>query len=214
MGCQTIRYAARVRPGYRDAATDALRAQVLAAARRTLVERDGAGAFSVDAVAAKAGVARALVHQQFGTVSGLLEAMLDDLATHGALAVELPQVFKLPDPLDTLEQFIAVFGRVWDAERMVMRRVRNLAALDPDLARALAKREDYRREGLRRLLTHLGRNGLSLARGPFEPLDVLFTLTAFETFDSLAGSERRVLDVVPAVQHVVRAALGLALGKG
>jgi AcrR family transcriptional regulator len=190
---------------------DALRAQVLAAARRTLVERDGAAAFSVDAVAAKAGVARSLVHQQFGTVGGVLEALLDDLAAHRALAVELPGVFQLRDPLDTLAEFIAVFGRVWEAERIVMRRVRNLAALDPELARALAKREDYRREGLRRLLTHLTRNGVGLARGPFEPLDVLFTLTAFETFDSLAGAERRVLDVVPVVQHLVRSALGLGV---
>lgn len=190
-----------------------MRAQVMTAARRALVERDGAAAFSVDAVAAKAGVARLLVHQQFGTLGGVLEALLDDLAAHRALAVELPRVFQLADPLATLDEFIAVFGRVWDAERIVMCRVRNLAALDAELARALAKRDDYRREGLRRLLTHLTRNGVSLARGPLEPLDVLFTLTAFETFDSLAGAERSVLDVVAAVQHLVRSALGLALGN-
>ena len=40
-------------------------------------------------------------------------------------------------------------------------------------------------------------------------IDVLFTLTSFETFDSLAGPGKTPEAVVPLLQHLARAALGL-----
>jgi hypothetical protein len=39
-------------------------------------------------------------------------------------------------------------------------------------------------------------------------VDVLFVLTAFATFDMLAGSERMPADVIPIVQDLVHRALG------
>jgi len=39
--------------------------------------------------------------------------------------------------------------------------------------------------------------------------DLLFTLTAFETFDILAGPRRRPLEVIPQVQRLARAAFGV-----
>jgi AcrR family transcriptional regulator len=188
---------------------NAARASVLAAARRALAEPAGGPAFSVDAVAAKAGIARAVVHQQFGSAAGLLEALIDDILADGLLAAELPRAFALSDPLQTLCEFIAVFGRLWESERVVMRRLRSLAGLDPQLERALFLRDEYRREGLRKLLQRLAQQGVKPARGPLEPLDLLFALIAFETFDNLAGPKRSILEAVPAVQFLVFAAFGL-----
>jgi AcrR family transcriptional regulator len=197
-------------PGQRDQAVDALRAAVLAAARRALSEPAGGPAFSVDTVAAKAGIARSVVHRQFGSAAGMLEALIDDILAHGSLAAELPRAFALSDPLQTLAEFIAVFGRLWESERVVMRRLRSLAGLDPQLERALLLRDEYRREGLRKLIGRLAQQGVKLARGPAEPLDVLFALIAFETFDNLAGPGRSILEVLPAVQFLVFAAFGLS----
>jgi hypothetical protein len=39
-------------------------------------------------------------------------------------------------------------------------------------------------------------------------IDILFVLTAFATFDMLAGASRTPADVIPIVQDLVRRALG------
>ena len=44
-------------------------------------------------------------------------------------------------------------------------------------------------------------------------IDVLFTLTSFETFDTLAGSAKTPEAVTPLVQHLSRAAIGLPAGR-
>jgi len=195
----------RARPGQRDAAVDALRAKVLSAARSLLAEPAGS-ALSIDAVAARAGVARSIVHNQFGSVAGLVEALWDELAAHGALA-ELPRAFERSDARAVLDEFIAIFGRFFDAERLVIRRVKGLAAFDRELARELRVRDEHRRAGLRRLTKQIAARGGIVEPGELDAIDVLFTLTAFETFDALAGPERSILDAVPAVQALVRRAL-------
>lgn len=45
-------------------------------------------------------------------------------------------------------------------------------------------------------------------RSNFGLIDLLLVLTAFETFDALASPERTIADVVPAVQSLMRSALG------
>ncbi|HEY6539541.1 MAG TPA: TetR/AcrR family transcriptional regulator, partial [Ktedonobacteraceae bacterium] len=40
-----------------------------------------------------------------------------------------------------------------------------------------------------------------------EIVDVLFTLTSFETFDALAGPSHSLEEVAPVVQRLVRAAI-------
>src|ERR1700760_4280359 len=82
--------------GKRREAIDQGRQQVLDAARSLLAEREGP-AFTVDAVARRADVARATVYYQFGSKSGLLEAGCDHLAGPGGLG-GLPAAFTDPDP--------------------------------------------------------------------------------------------------------------------
>jgi hypothetical protein len=40
--------------------------------------------------------------------------------------------------------------------------------------------------------------------------ELLYTLTSFETFDTLAGPKRRLLEVAPLVLQFARAAVGLS----
>jgi hypothetical protein len=42
-----------------------------------------------------------------------------------------------------------------------------------------------------------------------ETVDVLFTLTSFETFDTLAGTTRTLEEVAPTVQRLAHAAIEL-----
>jgi AcrR family transcriptional regulator len=202
----------RYRLGQRQAAVDQTRARVLAAARELLMASGGFAGFTIDAVAGRAGVARMTVYYQFGSKVGLLEALCDSLAARGGME-QLAGAFRQPAPLDALAEFVAVFGRFWGSDRLVTRRLHGLAALDPDFEQVLLARQGRRREGLGVLVRRLAeQHGRPAPEALEEAVDVLHTLTSFESFDSLAGPTRSPEQVVPLVQRLVRAALGLNTG--
>src|ERR1700759_1252222 len=139
--------------GKRREAIDQSRQQVLAAARSLLAE-PGGSAFTVDAVARRADVARATVYYQFGSRSGLLEAVCDHLADLGGLD-GLPAAFTDPDPRHGLDVFVGCFGRFWAADRAATRRLRALAVLDPEVGAVVAARDERRHHGLAVLVARL-----------------------------------------------------------
>ena len=174
--------------GQRRGPIDRGRQQVLDAARRLLAGTASYTAFTVDAVAKQADVARATVYYQFGSKAGLLEAVCDSLAEAGQMS-ELAVAFTEPDPREALRLFVGCFGRFWSVDRAAMRRLRALAVLDPDVGTVISARDERRREGLTVLVSRLAGASV-LAGGPDRALRVLFTLTSFETFDALAGPVR------------------------
>src|ERR1700676_4129581 len=108
--------------GQRQAASDQTRARILAATRALLMAPDGYSRFSIETVARQADVARMTVYHQFGSKLGLLEGLCDSLASGSS-------VFRQPEPLAALNHYIEIFGRFWEVDRLVMRRLRALAAL-------------------------------------------------------------------------------------
>jgi AcrR family transcriptional regulator len=197
------------RLGQRQAATEETRARIIAAAREMLMAGGGPGGFSIDAVARQAGVARMTVYHQFGSKLGLLEGLFDDLAARGGME-RLAAAFARPEPLEALAEFIATFGRFWASDRLVIRRLRSLAALDPEFERGVRGRDGWRRGGLRVLLGRLAEQyGRPTPEALDEAVDLLHTLTSFETFDTLAGTARSPEEVIPLVQRLARAALDL-----
>ena len=200
------------RLGQRQATTEQTRARIIAAARELLVASNGFSGFSIDAVARQADVARMTVYYQFGSKIGLLEALSDSLAAHGGME-QLAAAFSRPDPLDALTEYIAVFGRFWNSDRLVTRRLRALAALDPDFEQVVRARDEWRRGGLRVIVGRLVEKYGRPAPAAFdEAVDVLYTLIGFECFDTLAGSTRSLEEIAPVVQRLARAALGLNEG--
>src|SRR5215216_4534279 len=119
------------RLGQRRVAAEQTRTRVIAAARELLGSDEGVAAFTIDAVARQAGVARMTVHYQFGSKAGLLEAIFDDLAARGGME-QLAAAFSQPNPSAALAEFIAVFCRFWASDRRIIRRLQALAALDPE----------------------------------------------------------------------------------
>lgn len=197
------------RLGQRRASVERTRSRIISAARDLIVASGGFAGFSIDAVARQAGVARMTVYYQFGSKLGLLEALFDDLAARG-LVGRLPAAFAQAEPLSALSEFVTAFTHFWASDRLVMRRVRALAALDPDFEQAVRARDERRREGLRVIV---GRLVEKYWRPAPESLDdvvnILHTLTSFETFDALAGSERSPEDIGPVVERLARAVLRL-----
>jgi len=187
--------------GKRRETIDQSRQQVLAAARSLLAE-PGGPAFTVDAVARRADVARATVYYQFGSKSGLLEAVCDHLADLGGLD-GLPAAFTDPDPRHGLDVFVGCFGRFWAADRAATRRLRALAVLDPEVGAVITARDQRRRDGLAVLV---GR----LPDRPADPDHLVRTLTAltgFELFDALAAPDQDLTTVTPDVLRLTAAIL-------
>lgn len=196
------------RLGQRQAAIDENRAKVIAAAGELLMSAEP-GRFTIDAVAQAADVSRATVYYQFGSKLGLLEALFDAIGAAGGMA-GLPDAFEQPDPAAALDGYVAVFGRFWTSSRVLHRRLRGLAAADPDLAQALRARQEWRRHGVTALVSRFtGRPGGPPAELAPQIISMLFTLTSFETFDTLAGQDQTPDAVVPLVQHLARAAVTL-----
>jgi AcrR family transcriptional regulator len=198
------------RLGQRQATTDQTRARILAAAHQLLAAPGGIAGVTVEAVARHADVARMTIYYQFGSKAGLLEALFDQLATTGQLPQGAAAAFRQADPLEALACYVAAFGRFWASERLVLRRLRSLAALDPELAQGVAARDARRRAGLELLAGRLAdRYGHPPPEALGEAVAVLHMLTSFEAFDALAGPDRSPQDVVPLVQRLAVVALGL-----
>lgn len=197
------------RLGQRQAATEQTRARIIAAARELLIASDGFSGFSIDAVARQADVARMTVYHQFGSKIGLLEALCDSLAGYGGME-QLASAFRRPEPLDALDEYIRVFGHFWQSDRLVTRRLRGLAALDPDFEQVIRARDERRRQGLRVIVQRLAeQHGRPESSAFDEAVDVLYTLSSFECFDILAGPTRSLEDVVPVMQRLACSALDL-----
>jgi len=197
------------RLGQRQIATEQTRARILIAARELLLTSDAFSGFSIDAVARQADVARMTVYHQFGSKIGLLEALSDSLAAHGGME-QLANAFRRIDLLESLEEYIRVFSRFWQSDRLVTRRLRALSTLDPDFEQVVKARDERRREGLRVIiLRFVEKYGKPAPETIDETVNILFTLLSFETFDTLAGPTRSIEEVLPVVQRLARATIEL-----
>ncbi|MDA8301507.1 MAG: TetR/AcrR family transcriptional regulator [Actinomycetota bacterium] len=182
------------------------RRQILDAARSAFREATSYTAFTLDAVAKRADVARGTVYYQFGSKVGLLEAVCDDLGASGGLA-DLSHAFSQPEPATALAEFIACFGRFWDADRAVMRRLRALAALDPDVHAVIAARDQRRHDGLGQLLARFEADPRAREADRQPALRALLALTSFETYDTLAGPTQDLAAVTPQVVKLATAVI-------
>jgi|HubBroStandDraft_6_1064221.scaffolds.fasta_scaffold767250_1 AcrR family transcriptional regulator len=190
------------RAGQRQTASDATRARIVAAARDLLSAPDQPADFTVEAVARKAGLSRMTVYYQFGSRAALLEAILDDLAMRGGMH-DLPAAMQQESPAEALAAVVAIFCRFWEAERLIVRRLRAMAVLDPELTGV------FRDERRRQLLEVIAQRSPEAAGWSASALrtkvDLLQMLTSFASYDSVAEDQGE--DAVPALQRLARLAL-------
>jgi AcrR family transcriptional regulator len=196
------------RLGERESTIQQTRDRIIEAARALLTTDDAFTSFSIEAVARQADVARMTVYYQFGSKVGLLEALCDTLAANGGIT-QLGTVFRLTDPREMLAEYIRLFSQFWDSDRLLSRRLRGLAALDPEFEQVVRARDQRRRMGTEILVQRLAERAGQPATDTLQQIDLLYTLTSFETFDTLAGPTRSCADVAPLVLRLVEKALEL-----
>jgi len=170
------------RLGERAAAVADTRRRIVDAARELLCE--GGPQRSVEDVARHADVARATVYQHYGSKLGLVEAVLADLEDRADLA-RLRAVITDTEPAALLRAVFVDGGRYWATDPVLARRILGVAAADPDAAALVARHDAGRLALLRTVVDRLARAGL-LAVDADEALDVLWLLTGFDAYDTLA----------------------------
>jgi AcrR family transcriptional regulator len=190
----------------RHAATHETRQRILEAAR-TLLRAEGPVSFTVDAIAEQAGVARMTVYNQFKSKRGLVDAISDDLAMRGGIN-RLPEAFKTEDAQAGLSILVDVFVRLWESELLVVRRLRALSTLDPELGHE--DRNQRRRHAIVVLLNKLAaQRGTARLEELETSADLILVLTSFDAFETLSGGGRDANDVVRIVTAAMRQVLGL-----
>ena len=122
---------------------------------------------------------------------------------------DLADAFTEDDAEAAWQRFVAAFGRFWDADRPVMRRLRALAQLDPEVAEVIAARDQRRGEGIEVLLAGACDDSVDAA-ARVAIARRLLALTSFETFDTVAGVERSPAEVVPEIVEMTEAVLAAA----
>ena len=172
--------------GRRAASTAATRQAVIGAARDLLAEGQWSG-FTLEAVAARAGVTRVTVYNQVASKAGLLDAVLSDLAKRAGMDRLLTSTQEMT-AVQALAFTVEQTCRFWHAERAVLRPLFGLAAIDPDVAANLARREQWRTDQFDALLS---RQFTHDTPQPQLPRNVLLAglraVTSFPAYDALGS---------------------------
>lgn len=166
----------------RAAASEAKRQAVIEAAA-AFMRVNPMTAFSLESVAAAAGVARLTVYKQFGSRGGLLEAVFDHLARNGRLQSVADAVTD-PDPREGLMRLVEVFCDFWSGDAAVGR-LHDAMATDPELARALSERNERRRRAVGALLERMQASAPADRRR--DAVDLIFALTSCPMFRLLSA---------------------------
>lgn len=179
---------------------------VLAATRKQL-ETGGMRDFSLEALARASGVTRQTIHNLFGTRLELLEALFDQIAMDAGMS-RMRQVMTASDPDAMLTGFIEVFSGFWAKNRLLLKRIHGMAAIDPEFGAAIQARNQRRKMAATRVIAEWDKRlQPPNADTRSERINFLVALTSFEFFDALAestGSESAAQQQLPLL---IRSAL-------
>ena len=183
--------------GKRLEQSDRKRAAILMAARRHL-ESSGVADLTMDSLARENGVTRQTIHNLFGTKTGVLEALFDQLALDAGM--ERMRIVMQQDKAESmLAGFVEVFTCFWAKDRVLIRRIHGIAAIDPEFGAAVEARNRRRQMAAARIVDRFtGKSGQRRT----EKIAALWALTSFEFFDAVTescGDMKQAADIVLAL---------------
>lgn len=193
--------------GKRQESTDQSRAAILAAARK-LLESLGFLRLTMDALARASGITRQTVHNLYGTKDAVLEALFDQLALDGGLG-RMPIVMQQANPEAMLTGFAEVFTGLWTKNRMLLKRIHGIAAIDPEFGRAIEARNKRRKGAATHVVQRLhGARGEASGERATREIAALYSLTSFEFFDVMVEACGTEEAAARAVMEIVRREVG------
>jgi AcrR family transcriptional regulator len=147
-----------------------------------MLESQGFLSFTLDGLARESGVTRQTIHNLFGTKSGVIEALFDQLAISGGME-RMPFLMQQTDARAMLAGFVEIFVGFWQKDRMFLRRIHGIAAIDPEFGAAVAARNQRRKGAAARVVGLLGQSGIR--KDTEQRIQTLHALTSFEFYDAL-----------------------------
>jgi AcrR family transcriptional regulator len=200
---KTIRCKRPYALGRRLELSDGKRAAILRAARKQLESR-GFLHLTMDGLARESGVTRQTIHNLFGTRDGVLEALFDQIAMNGGLE-RMRNVMQQTNAEAMLASFVGAFSDFWTKDRLLIRRIHGMAAVDPELGAAVETRNRRRQGAATRVVDRLSGKDI---KGRAQKVATLYALTSFEFFDAMVescGDEKDAAHVVLSLARKVLA---------
>lgn len=199
--------------GKRQAATGETRLRIVEAARQLLADESNTAELSMEAVARKADVSRLTIYYQFRSRPGLLEALYDHLAARGNMR-RMAEVFHETDGTKMLERMVQVFVGFWASDPVVLRRLRAMSGLDPEIAAGIQSRDSRRAQ----ISAEIVRRFVSSRQNapPAEQklaADALSMLTSFEAYEAMSRAGHADEKIQRTLLDLARTALN-ALSRG
>jgi AcrR family transcriptional regulator len=160
----------------------------------------------MEAIARRADVSRLTIYYQFKSRPGLLEALYDYLAMRGNMR-RMAQVFQETDPLLALGRLVQTFVGFWASDPVVIRRLRAISALDTEIGSGIQARDALRYRASEEIVNRMAaRNKLDSGQQKLA-VNVLCTLTSFETYDALARAHHTRDQIVSTITSLARYAI-------
>jgi len=179
------------------------RAAILAAAKAQLAA-NGYRQLTMASLAAESGVTRQTIHNLFGTKAAVLEALFDLLALEGGLG-SMRDAMTQPSAEAMLERFVEVFCRFWMSNRVLIRRIHGIGAIDPEFGAVIEARNKRRLMAATRIVSRSGADSAVEQKA-----SIIAALSSFEFFDALADNLRDERAAATIVLELARAVLSPA----
>jgi AcrR family transcriptional regulator len=180
---------------------DESRAAILRAAQAQLAA-NGFRRLTMASLADESGVTRQTIHNLFGTKTGVLEAVFDLIALESGME-RMREVMMLPPGDAQLRRFVEIFSGFWAKNRMLIRRVHGMGAIDPEFGAVIEARNRRRLMAATRIAQSMGSDDST------EKAAMLAALTSFEFFDALAESCGSEAEAEAMVLRLARSAVSL-----
>ena len=160
--------------------------------------------FSMESLAKASGVTRQTIHNLFGTRAGVLEALFDQIALAGGMD-RMREVMTASSPNAMLDGLIQVLSTFWAKNRLLLKRIHGVAAIDPEFGKAIQARNQRRMMAAERVIGRL--DGAAQTEERQARVASLVALTSFEFFDALAEATESTETAQEQLPRVIRRAL-------
>ena len=160
----------------------------------------------MESLAKASGVTRQTIHNLFGTRAGVLEALFDQIAIGGGME-RMREVMTASSAEAMIEGFIGVFSNFWATNRLLLRRIHGIAAIDLEFGKAVQARNQRRQMAAARVLERF--DGMARREERPERVACLVALTSFEFFDALGESLGSTESAQKQLPLLIRRALNI-----
>jgi AcrR family transcriptional regulator len=194
--------------GKRLERSDQKRAKILAVLRKQLESR-GFSNLTLEGLAQESSVTRQTIYNLFATRTGLLEALFDEIAIEGGIQ-RMRNVMQAENPKLMLSGFIEIFSAFWAKDRLLMRRIHGIAAIDPEFGAVVEARNKRRMFAATRVIEMLNQRSRTANGGKDARIAVLHALTSFEFFDAFAESCGSIDEAARLLPEMIERALNIS----